>query len=449
MTHSYLKDEFKTRDVFDKLMFDYDSLSDSIDDNYEESLSDDMSLSEDNDEETTFGYIYGGSLYERSLHEQTLYKDDDHNDDNDEDSITILSMCNDQEAVNDMLSTCPKTSIFDSLTKVQPKDYIRTSTIKKLTGGAIKSNVSENSKFSRGDLYMLPLDEYPKLPNYKNCYELRAHHERMKTLVDTIVMNEIHPIADVIERFNYLYGIVFTSYNEPVNNILSDLNDDYGYIVIELLFPTTAYINKPKIQKCQLLTQEHLINYYQTTTPKVSKTIKNDISQPSKWYMCDPKNSIKGKTAYKIMIKYDETHCEISNHVLQPREVTILLQGGIIRTSQSLTLTDEARTKLIKEKHMYNNSSYKAKQTIGLAVKQVCREATDLPTMKKLMIEHFEDNYETYPHKISRGVDVEMFKVYLIGFNCNNGIVNKKLMSNPVFASQLTNEFITYVSAFF
>lgn len=294
--------------------------------------------------------------------------------------------------------------------------------------------------------YMIPLNDYPKLPEFNTDSSIRLYYNRMKTLIENVKEDTICEIIDVLERFNFFYGFQFLSRSNNFDEFVSS-NKDVNYLVISVLYPTIAY-NDSSRRYDTMLTIDMLKNKIMINTkPTLEKGFHlkhKNINEPSSWKLI---NNSSSQT--KIVIKYDDEHYELSTTTLSTHELHMLLAGSIIRTSQCVSLNEDKRIELIKMKHQLEKTDSIIYDKINVPLKHIVKTSSDLSSIINSCIEYYEEHYDEFPEKISKGVDVDLFKVYINGFAFSDGKITRKMLAEELFVSRVTLELAKYFAAFF
>lgn len=294
--------------------------------------------------------------------------------------------------------------------------------------------------------YMIPLEDYPNLPEFDTDSSLRLYYSRMKTLIENVKEDTVCEITDVLERFNYFYGFQFSSRNNNFDEFVGS-NTDVNYLIVNVLYPTIAYNESVRSYDTMLTMNMFKNKIMMNTKPTLEKGFHlkhKNISLPSSWKLID-----NSSTQTKIIIKYDENHYELSVTTLSKRELEMLLCGSIIRTSQCVTLNDDKRIELIKMKHQIEKTESTIYDKINVPLKHIVKSSSDLSSIINSCIEYYEEHYNEFPEKISKGVDVDLFKVYINGFAFSDGKITRKMLTEELFVSRVTLELVKYFAAFF
>lgn len=300
--------------------------------------------------------------------------------------------------------------------------------------------------------YMIPLEDYPKLPEFDTDSSIRLYYNRMKSLIENVKEDTVCEITDVLERFNYFYGFQFMSRTNNFDEFVAN-NKDVNYLVISVLYPTIAYNDSSRSYEPMLTMNMFKNKIMMNTKPTLEKGFYlkyRHINNPSSWKLINnSSNSSNSSSQTKIVIKYDDEHYELSTTTLSKRELDMLLAGSIIRTSQCVTLNDDKRIELIKMKHQLEKTESTIYDKINVPLKHIVKTSSDLSSIINSCIEYYEEHYDEFPEKISKGVDVDLFKVYINGFAFSDGKITRKMLAEELFVSRVTLELVKYFAAFF
>ena len=355
------------------------------------------------------------------------------------------------ESLNDTISSIDMFAIADSSRQtpydkynnfngVTHKKSFNGLTSDGFLGGGSSTEIPINKR------YMIPLEDYPKLPEFDTDSSIRLYYNRMKSLIETVKEDTVCEITDVLERFNYFYGFQFTSRTNNFDEFVNS-NKDVNYLVVSVLYPTIAYNDSSRSYEPMLTMDMFKNKIMMNTKPTLEKGFYlkyRNIDKPSSWKLID-----NSSTQTKIVIKYDDEHYELSTTTLSKRELDMLLAGSIIRTSQCVTLNDDKRIELIKMKHQIEKTESTIYDKINVPLKHIVKTSSDLSSIINSCIEYYEEHYDEFPEKISKGVDVDLFKVYINGFAFSDGKITRKMLTEELFVSRVTLELVKYFAAFF
>lgn len=261
----------------------------------------------------------------------------------------------------------------------------------------------------------------------------------MKEVSKKVGENLVTELTDILVYFRYFYNYTFENsydYNE--------LKNRYNFLVVEVLYPTHVY-EKLKQENIILLTEQNSkYNFISTSNPKVSKedreTIKrHHIKFPAKYYFDLKEDSIKYN--YKLALKFDEQHYLITNSDLHKGTINDLIERELINETNAIEPTEIYINRIISEiKNNILNERQKIMLVNSIASIVDNVDHRDINLLINDIIMFYKKNYHVFPKKISQGIDIELFSIY---------VSSLPLISKTSSKREITSFLTEYVSGFF
>ena len=261
----------------------------------------------------------------------------------------------------------------------------------------------------------------------------------MKEVSKKVGENLVTELSDILVHFRYFYNFTFeNTYNYEA------LKVRYNFLIVEVLYPTHVY-EKLEQESIILLTEQNSkYNFITMSNPKVSKedqeTIKRrHIKFPAKYYLELIEDS--NKYNYKIALKFDEDHYLIANTDLHKGTIQDLIERELLYETKAIEPTEIYINKIISEiKNNILNERQKIMLVNSIASIVDSADHRDVNMLINNIIMFYKKNYSVFPKKISQGIDIELFSIYISAL---------PLISKTSTKREVTSFLTEYVCSFF
>lgn len=261
----------------------------------------------------------------------------------------------------------------------------------------------------------------------------------MKEVSKKVGENLVTELSDILVHFRYFYNYTFENsydYNE--------LKNRYNFLVVEVLYPTHVY-EKIKRENIILLTEQNSkYNFISMSKPNVSNQDRETIRQhrirfPAKYYFDLKEDS--DKYNYKLMLKFDDKHYLITNTDLHKGTINDLIERELINETNAIEPTEIYINRIISEiKNNILNERQKIMLVNSIASIVENVDHRDVNLLINDIIMFYKKNYQIFPKKISQGIDIELFSIY---------VSSLPLISKTSSKREVTSFLTEYVSGFF
>lgn len=261
----------------------------------------------------------------------------------------------------------------------------------------------------------------------------------MKEVSKKVGENLVTELSDILVHFRYFYNYTFeNSYN------YNELKNRYNFLIVEVLYPTHVYEKLGQETIILLTEQNSKYNFITMSKPNVSKEDRETIKQrhikfPAKYYLELKEES--NKYNYKLAFKFDEHHYLITNVDLHKGAINDLIERELINETNAIEPTQIYINKIISE---IKNNILNERQKIMLvnSIASIVDNVNhrDVNLLINDIILFYKKNYYNFPKKISQGIDIELFTIYISAL---------PLISKTSSKREVTSFLTEYVCGFF
>jgi hypothetical protein len=264
----------------------------------------------------------------------------------------------------------------------------------------------------------------------------------MKEVSKKLGENKIYELNDILLNFSYFYNYTFEN-----NFDYDELKQNHNYLTVEILYPTHVYENMTEFENKYgkllfIAKNQEPYDCIKTSEPIISQKdeeyIKNNnIEFPAKYYLEITKESYN----YKLVLKFDNKHYLISNVDLFHETIQQLLNGEVVNETDVVE-ANEIYLRRIVEEIKNNKLNERQKLKIVTSINEIIKQQSiiNINTVVSEIISFYSRYYNEFPRKISQGIDVELFKIY---------INELPLIPKSTTKKEIINIVTKYVSSFF
>lgn len=264
----------------------------------------------------------------------------------------------------------------------------------------------------------------------------------MKEVSKKLGENKIYELNDILLNFSYFYDYTFENDYD-----YEQLKQNHNYLTVEILYPTHVYEDMTEFENKYgkllfIAKNQEPYDCIKTSNPTISLEdedyIKaNDIKFPAKYYLEITKESYN----YKLVLKFDNQHYLISNKDLFHETIEQLLNGEVVNETDVVE-ANEIYLRRIVEEIKNNKLNERQKLKIVMSINEIIKQQQmiNINTVVSEITSFYTRYYNEFPRKISQGIDIELFKIY---------INELPLIPKTATKKEITNVITKYVSDFF